>query len=73
MPVKPETEIRKLKKEITNLRLLCQAAGVPLLAIYLPELVLKKYKSTITENDMKWLKEKLKEHKKLKKQWSRKK
>lgn len=51
--VKPETEIRNLKKQVSDLRLLCQAAGVPLLITYLPEIYLKRNKSKISKDKQK--------------------
>lgn len=40
--MKPETEIRNLKKQVEDLRKLAHLAGVPLLVVYLPELALKQ-------------------------------
>ena len=44
--MKPETEIRNLKKRVKELELLCEFAGVPLMTIKMPEIVLndEKYK-----------------------------
>ncbi len=46
MKAKPATEIRNLKKRVRELELLCEFAGVPLLTIQIPEVVLnhEKYK-----------------------------
>ena len=46
MKVKPETEIRNLKKRVKELELLCEFAGVPLMTVEMPEIVLndEKYK-----------------------------
>lgn len=40
--MKPETEIRNLKKQVEDLRKLATLAGVPPIVVYLPELALKQ-------------------------------
>ncbi len=62
--VKPETEIRNLKKRISNLELLCQFAEIPPIIIQLPQLVTKP--ATINKEDIKWAKQKIKEWDKIK-------
>lgn len=59
--IKLETRIKNLEKENEELRVLCRMAGVPLLIIYLPELVLKK-NAKINKADKLWAKEKIKEY-----------
>ncbi len=65
--VKPETKIRELQKRVKDLESLCDIAGVPLLIVHFPELAIKKLKSNLTKDDVKWAKEKIAEHKKLRK------
>jgi hypothetical protein len=40
--MKPEIEIKNLKKQVKELRELALAAGIPPLVVYLPELALKQ-------------------------------
>jgi len=40
--MKPETEIKNLKKQVKELRLLCELAGIPPIVIYLPDLALRQ-------------------------------
>lgn len=63
MKIKPQTEIRNLKKDVDNLRELCQIAGIAPIIIYLPELALKRYHGNTKE--MKWAKEKMKEFRQI--------
>lgn len=63
--VKPETEIRNLKKQVEDLRSLCQMAGIPPLIIYFPQLALKGAK--ISKADKAWAMQKIKEYKSMKK------
>ena len=52
--MKPETEIRNLKKRVKELELLCKFARVPLIVVELPELVFnnEKFKKWDRKNDI---------------------
>ena len=54
MKVKPETEIRNLKIRVRALELLCEFAGVPLMTVEMPDIVLndEKYKLWKERNDI---------------------
>lgn len=61
--LKPETIIRNLKKDVDDLRKLCQMAGIAPILIYLPQLALQRYKEDTEE--LKWAKQKAKEFKQI--------
>lgn len=67
--MKPETEIRNLKKDLQKLRIVAVGFGMPHLVVYLPDLVLKDLKSKeprkLNKVQREWLKSKIKEFKKM--------
>lgn len=62
---KLESELRKSKQELNRLRNMCRRIGLPLLVIYLPELVNKG--KNLTPGEKKWSRAKRKEYLQLKK------
>jgi len=58
--MKPETEIKKLNKRINDLELLCRLAGVPLLAIQIPEIVITTPEPT--QEDIDWTMKQIEKH-----------
>jgi hypothetical protein len=63
--IKPETEIRNLKKELQELRVICEGFGMPLLLVYCPQIAIKDLKTKeprrLTKSQKEWLKSKIKE------------
>lgn len=72
MPVKPETEIKNLKRELKDLRQLVLEIGVPYLIAYMPSIMFhkkKKFKKQprLNKKQKEWIEEKKKEFDKMRK------
>lgn len=59
----PQYKIRKLNERIKDLETLCHSVHIPLLVVYFPQLVLKKYQRKPTKKEVQWAKDKIAEFK----------